>query len=341
MKLLDTLYRSEEIASNSEDSCVSCRVKDQQWKKGRPHCILDYPKETYDIIVFTESYVSTHKGIPQPASTRSLEVLKEVLDSDSVVKYYITPAVKCIAVKEKDMTPNDMEVCRQYLSKTIEIAKPKLIFVCGNLPMKMLLKKSGINSKRGTTYYFNEVPVVPIYHPYSVIREPAYRFLFETDVKNSIDKYVFGKTKEKVFSYTPILQISDLIPFEYLFSTDIPVSFDIETTGLDFTRDHITSISFSTGEETIVMPIDHKDTPFTSLEDHATIINFCRAVLENSNNQKITWNGKFDCKFLLNYNIRPINIMDAQIMIHLWKESLPKSLKEAVKLFFPEQLKAL
>jgi uracil-DNA glycosylase family 4 len=100
-----------------------------------------------------------------------------------------TAAVKCPSVKDKDMSKDDKDICRQHIAKTIEKCKPSLIFVCGNLPMVMLTKKSGIMNKRGKIIdHYEGIPVVPIYNPTQVIVEPKNDYLFSLDIQNAIEQ---------------------------------------------------------------------------------------------------------------------------------------------------------
>ena len=52
--------------------------------------------------------------------------------------------------------------------------------------------------------------VVPIYHPYAVLKEPRHRYLFETDIKNAYEKYVLGKTNSGDFVYSTATEIEEV-----------------------------------------------------------------------------------------------------------------------------------
>ena len=85
---------------------------------------------------------------------KEFALIQEILPSDMKDKTYYSAAVKCPRVKEADMSPKNMNICRKHLHETILTVRPKLVFACGNLAMKMLIKKSGIMGKRGTQYSF-------------------------------------------------------------------------------------------------------------------------------------------------------------------------------------------
>ena len=70
--------------------------------------------------------------------------------------------IKCPYVAADDMSTNDMKICRTHLESTIKTVKPKFIICFGNVSMKMLLKKSGIMTKRGNLYDYDGIPVMLI-----------------------------------------------------------------------------------------------------------------------------------------------------------------------------------
>tara|TARA_R110000824_G_scaffold10993_4_gene48007 strand:- start:513 stop:1430 length:918 start_codon:yes stop_codon:yes gene_type:complete len=259
--------------------------------------------------------------------------------------YQIAASVKCPSVKEADMSPNNMNLCRAHLEATIDKVKPKLVFPCGNLAMKMLIKKSGITSKRGKSYEFTTTMghsciVVPIFHPYSCIKEPRHTILFRTDIQNAYEKYVLGKKSEGNFSYEVLTKVEEVEALaDKLRDSSKTLAVDIETTGLNFLTDLIQTISISSHEQTWVIPLDHKDSPFRKGEpDYAQTWKCVRKILENPKGRKVFHNAKFDLKFLINYGIFTKNVWDTKIMHHLLDENMPKSLMDLTKLYFANEL---
>ena len=214
--------------------------------------------------------------------------------------------------------------------------------------MKMLIKKSGITNKRGKSYDYttddgHTCVVVPIFHPYSVVKEPRHRTLFETDLRNAYEKYVLGKTHEGDLKYQVLTTEKELeVLGEVLAGTDETLAVDIETTGLNFLTDSIQTIAISSKDSNWVIPCDHKDSPFKKGEPHyAKVWVILRKILENPRNKKVFHNAKFDLKFLINHGIYTKNVWDTKIMHHLLDENLPKSLMDLVKLYFPTELESL
>ena len=253
-----------------------------------------------------------------------------------------TAAVKCPSVKDKDMSKDDKDICRQHIAKTIEKCKPKLIFVCGNLPMVMLTKKSGIMTKRGKIVAeYEGIPVVAIYHPTQVIVEPQNEYLFCLDIQNAIEQVLIKENTNSEFEWDMIDTLDKLHSLDAYTLFDVAI--DIETTGLDFLKDKIQTLALSFDangkQKTVVIPIYHKE--FQNLDVASgwvpEVIKFLNKVFQ-APSLKILHKAQFDLKFLTQLGVEVQGtICDTKIMQHLIDENLPKSLKDLVSYYFPSE----
>ncbi len=321
--------------------CEGCTVLE----KSKPcHSVMDYEDLEESPVLFLSDSLKYRLGTISCFSKPEIALIEDCYKES----YQLAASVKCPSVKEADMSPNNMNLCRAHLEATIDKVKPKLVFPCGNLAMKMLIKKSGITSKRGKSYEFTTTMghrciVVPIFHPYSCIKEPRHTVLFRTDIQNAYEKYVLGKTSEGTFSYKVLTKIEEVQALtDNLRDSKDTLAVDIETTGLNFLTDIIQTIAISSHEGNWVIPLDHKDSPFRKGEpDYAQIWKCVRNILENPKSRKVFHNAKFDLKFLINYGIFTKNVWDTKIMHHLLDENMPKSLMDLTKLYFANELKDL
>jgi len=337
MRELKNIYQGLK-PSCSNPLCDGCTILEESKPE---HAIMDYESLEEGVVLFLSDSLRSKYGQHAAFSSAERKLIEDIYPNSSL---QYAAAVKCPGVKEKDMTPSNMKLCREHLDATIEKVKPKLVYTCGNLAMKMLVRKSGITNKRGKSYIYttksgHECTVVPIFHPYAVIREPHNRYLFEVDIKNAYEKYILKKKSTKNFSYEVLMTLEDVQKVtEDLKDTEETIAVDIETTGLNFKKDKIMSIAFSSKEKTWVIPCDHKDSPFldTGLE-----WSYIKLILENPKNKKVFHNAKFDLKFLKTYNITPKNVWDTKIMHHFINETAPKSLMDLIKLYFSDELENL
>jgi hypothetical protein len=333
----------------SESHCVGCPVL----KKNKPrHCIKDYESmEELDILFLSDS-VKWNYGDSKAFRTEERDLIVDCLHPmyDHIrdgLRIDFAASVKCPNMLESDMNPVSMNSCRNYLDPMVDKLKPKLIFACGNLALKMLTKKSGIGDKRGTSYEYKTEKghvcrVVALYHPFAVVQEPRMRYLFELDIRNGYNKYILGIVDKSKFSYEGIHDIKQLENYGFLKTTEEPIGIDIETTGLDFKKDLIQTIAFSFSDGNVCLPIDHRFTPFSEY-DRKKVLEFISEVLGNKNNKKIFQNHTFDRKFLLRYNIRCAEgtTWDTKLLAKLIREDAPNGLKSLVTEYFADELQDL
>jgi len=335
MKSLENLFSDKEVTIQNP-LCEGCSILG----KNKPcHSIMDHDHlQEADVLFLSDSFKFKF-GNPYPFDSVEYKTIKEVFPHEAA----FSTSVKCPGVKEADMSPANMEICRQHLEATINKVKPKLVFVCGNLAMKMLVKKSGITNKRGKIYAYSTedghtTQVCPIFHPYSVVKEPRHKYLFERDIHNAYEKYILEKKGSGKVEYEVLMQVEDVKRVaQELSETTNTISCDIETTGLNFLTDKVMSIAISSKDGTWVIPLEHRDSPF--LKDSLTQVwGSVKDIMRNPHNKKVFHNAKFDLKFLLKEGITVVNVWDTKIMHHLIDENIPKSLKDLVKLYFPREL---
>lgn len=86
-------------------------------------------------------------------------------------------------------TYNEIENCRFWVERYIEVAKPKKIIAFGNYALYYLFKMtSGITKECGKVHIYKEIPVYPCVHPAYVLRNPEsiekYRSVLHAFIKN-------------------------------------------------------------------------------------------------------------------------------------------------------------
>jgi len=336
---LEKLYKGLEITPENP-LCSGCNIL----TKTKPfYCGLDYLDVEQNEVLFLSDSLKYKFGKSYAFTDLEEELIKSVFPHP----YATAAAVKCPSVKEADITPASMNICRAHLIPTIDKVKPKLVYACGNLAMKMLIKKSGITDKRGNSYDY-ETPsghkciVVPIFHPYAIINEPRHKPTFESDILNGYDKHIRGNIKQTKMDYTLVKDLKTLQELAARIKNHTgPIAVDIETTGLNFLQDKIMTVAIATDDISIVVPVEHKE--FNWSDNGSSVVKVCELIQEalSGNSIKVLHNAKFDLKFLHRYGVSITNIADTKIMSHMINEEGKNSLKDLVKQFFPEYLEKL
>ncbi len=92
----------------------------------------------------------------------------------SYEEFYYTNIIKCKISSKKEPTQTEINCCKPYISKQIELIKPKLIVALGEETYRSLTNdKTSIEQIRGTIAKFNGTFIIPIYHPSYLLRNPS------------------------------------------------------------------------------------------------------------------------------------------------------------------------
>jgi uracil-DNA glycosylase family 4 len=86
---------------------------------------------------------------------------------------YITNILKCRPPGNREPQEDEMAACEPYLIRQIELIAPAMICALGRIAAHGLLKKgASLGALRQGVHYFNDVPVVVMYHPAALLRNP-------------------------------------------------------------------------------------------------------------------------------------------------------------------------
>lgn len=86
---------------------------------------------------------------------------------------YICNVLRCRPPSNRAPQPQEADNCREYLVKTLELVKPRVMCVLGNSPAKFLMGVSqGITKLRGKWLEYRGIPVMPTFHPSYLLRTP-------------------------------------------------------------------------------------------------------------------------------------------------------------------------
>jgi DNA polymerase len=91
---------------------------------------------------------------------------------------YITNIVKCRPPNNREPNREETEECKGYLFEQIANIQPKIIVTLGNVPTHFFIpSKSGVTILRGTFHPFEDILVMPTFHPSYLVRNETNRLL--------------------------------------------------------------------------------------------------------------------------------------------------------------------
>ena len=89
---------------------------------------------------------------------------------------YITNVVNWRPPKNRNPSPDEIEMCRPLLEKHIELVQPKALLLVGGISMTTLTGLSGIMKNHGqwqnVSVLGQDYPALPLYHPAFLLRRP-------------------------------------------------------------------------------------------------------------------------------------------------------------------------
>jgi DNA polymerase len=89
----------------------------------------------------------------------------------------------------RDPDPEEIEMCRGFLEKQIEIIQPKVIMSLGRISAQTLTgdTKLKITAVRGRRFDYKGIPMIPTFHPAYLIRIPRDKWLTWADAQKVLE----------------------------------------------------------------------------------------------------------------------------------------------------------
>lgn len=90
---------------------------------------------------------------------------------------YVANVVKCRPPNNRKPLPEEIQQCFGYLQGQIMLVAPKVIVTLGSVATQTLLQiETPIGKVRGKIFSYNDIPVVPTWHPSYLLRRATARW---------------------------------------------------------------------------------------------------------------------------------------------------------------------
>ena len=117
----------------------------------------------------------------KPFVGKAGQLLDKIFASVSLTRkrdVYICNTVKCRPPENRNPFPDEKSACWEYLKAQIDIIKPKIILLCGNVAVQSILGDvGGITKIRGKWFEGGEnvygAKLMPIFHPSYLLRNDS------------------------------------------------------------------------------------------------------------------------------------------------------------------------
>ncbi len=112
------------------------------------------------------------------------QFLEQLLESIGLKRsdVFIANVIKCRPPGNRDPQPAEIEACRPYLDRQIELLKPRVVITLGRFSMARYFPGAKISQIHGQPRKIGDVLYVPMFHPAAALHQPDLRRVVEEDM---------------------------------------------------------------------------------------------------------------------------------------------------------------
>ena len=162
-------------------ACTKCKLARTRtqvvYGVGNPHA---------DLMFIGEAPGADEDRQGKPFVGKAGQLLTDIIKAMKLTRddVYIANVIKCRPPENRNPEPDELESCRPYIRRQIELIKPKVIVTLGKFALQSLLERSySITATRGQWLEYEGVKVMPTFHPAYLLRTPAAKKEVWADMK--------------------------------------------------------------------------------------------------------------------------------------------------------------
>jgi len=157
-------------------ACTACALS-----TSRQHAVFGSGPEHAEWMVVGEAPGEQEDVQALPFVGKSGQLLTEMLRAVGVGRdegVFISNVIKCRPPGNRNPRPEEIEACKPFLLRQIQLVQPRRLLVVGRFAAQVLLgSDANLNSLRGRVHVFDDgrgrkIPLVVSYHPAYLLRSP-------------------------------------------------------------------------------------------------------------------------------------------------------------------------
>jgi uracil-DNA glycosylase family 4 len=170
-----------ELANLYEEmaACQKCVLS-----QGRTHVVPGEGPADADIMFIGEGPGFHEDRQGQPFVGAAGNYLNELLEKIGLKRedVYITNVIKCRPPGNRDPQPEEIQACKPYLDRQIDLIHPRLVVTLGRFSMQRYFPNASISRIHGQPRRVGNVIYYPMFHPAAALHQPRWRSLLEEDI---------------------------------------------------------------------------------------------------------------------------------------------------------------
>lgn len=161
--------RQLQLLEEQVKACNKCNLF-----RSRNNIVFARGSSTAPIMIIAEAPGEQEDYMGLPFMGRSGKLLDSILEGLNLnleKDIYICNIIKCRPPNNRKPTKEEISCCINFLLQQINLVKPKCIITLGNTSFQGLTKlNTPISKIRGSVYNWNDIPIIPTYHPSFLLR---------------------------------------------------------------------------------------------------------------------------------------------------------------------------
>lgn len=153
--------------------CTRCPLGETRQKfvfgAGNPHA---------DLVFIGEAPGAEEDRIGEPFVGAAGQLLTRIIEAMHLRReqVYICNMLKCRPPNNRDPDPQEIDTCKPYLERQLDLIQPKVICTLGRFASQTLLQSTeSMGRLRGQVHDYRGIPLVCTYHPAALLRNPQWK----------------------------------------------------------------------------------------------------------------------------------------------------------------------
>lgn len=145
-------------------------------KKGARNLVFSDGQAGARVMIIGEAPGRDEDREGRPFVGRAGQLLNRMLAAIDLTReknVYITNVLPWRPPQNRDPKPDEIAMLRPFLARHVALAEPELIVLMGNISCQAVLGRRGITRLRGQWSDAFDRPVLPMFHPAYLLRNPA------------------------------------------------------------------------------------------------------------------------------------------------------------------------
>jgi uracil-DNA glycosylase len=162
-------------------TCMKCPLG-----KTRTKFVFGVGNPKAEIMLIGEAPGADEDRQGEPFVGRAGQLLNKILEAVGLKReeVYICNILKCRPPNNRDPQAQEVEQCEPYLQKQIELIHPKIILALGRIAGQTLLRTNDpLTVLRGRVHDYLGIPMMIVYHPAALLRNPNWKRTMWEDMK--------------------------------------------------------------------------------------------------------------------------------------------------------------